>query len=76
MVQIPLVLLKVWGSRLVTGALCALQGKYEISQNLSKQLILSAKDPKVRAMADTMNTTIHTFAEVCIHSQAAQAVLV
>lgn len=53
-----------------------LKGKYEISQNLSKQLILSAKDPKVRAMADTMNTTIHTFAEVCIHSQAAQAVLV
>jgi hypothetical protein len=46
------------------------QGKYEISQNLTKQLILSNKDPKVRAMADQMPTTMHTFTEVCIHSQA------
>lgn len=47
-----------------------LKGKYEISQNLTKQLILSNKDPKVRAMADQMPTTMHTFTEVCIHSQA------
>ena len=60
------VLVKVWGSSL---GLCR-QGKYEISQNLTKQLILSNKDPKVRAMADQMPTTMHTFTEVCIHSQA------